>query len=730
MRPPLPQTRDIVLVGGGHTHALVLRKWGMDPLPGARLTLIDPGPTAAYSGMLPGHVAGHYDRAALDIDLVRLARFAGARLILDRATGLDLSAGTISLAGRPPVAFDIASLDIGIHGEMPRLPGFAEHAIAAKPLGRFASAWARFRDGLTAGETAQAVVIGGGVAGVELAMAMAHGARARGAGLAVTVVDRGAILPGVLPATARRLRAAARDLGIAFHEATPVRRVTDTGVTLEGGESLASAFTVGAAGARPYPWLAETGLALHEGFVSVTPTLQAQNAPQVFAVGDCAHLTYAPRPKAGVYAVRAAPVLHANLRAALEVGRFRRFRPQKDYLKLISMGGRSAVADRGGLTLSGRVLWRWKDRIDRKFMAKLSDLPQMAPPPLPAAAAPGVAEALTGPAPCGGCGAKVGAAALRAALAPLPRIRGDVETGAGDDAAVLRLGGTRQVITTDHLRAVTDDPYVMARIAARHALGDVLAMGAAPQAALPALVLPPLSPRLQARTLAEIMAAAAEVFAAAGAEIVGGHSATGAELVIGFTVTGLLDGPAVTVAGARPGDALILTKPLGSGTVMAAEMAGIARPAEVAAALEAMQADGAPAARLLRAAHAMTDVTGFGLAGHLMAMLDASGTGAELWPLALPLLPGAERLASAGIRSTLFEANAQNVAGRLTGPDSPLKALLLDPQTAGGFLAAVPAAEAAPLLDALHAAGAPAARIGRITDGAPRIALTAGRAGL
>ena len=180
LQTPHPLTRDLVLVGGGHAHALVLRAWGMDPLPGARLTLINPGPTAPYTGMLPGHVAGHYSRAELEIDLVRLCRHAGARLILDRAVGLDRAAQRIELAGRGPVAYDVASFDIGITAEMD-LPGFAEHAIGAKPLDLFAARWRAFREEVTAGDRVPLAVIGGGVAGVELALAMAHdlpGARA------------------------------------------------------------------------------------------------------------------------------------------------------------------------------------------------------------------------------------------------------------------------------------------------------------------------------------------------------------------------------------------------------------------------------------------------------------------------------------------------------------------------------------------------------------------------
>ena len=166
----VPYTRDLVLVGGGHAHALVLRKWGMDPLPGARLTVINPGPTAPYTGMLPGHIAGHYSRDTLEIDLVRLARFAGARLILSHATGIDRKAGVVHVEGRGPVAYDVASIDIGITARMDII-GFAEHAVGAKPLDVYAQTWRVFLETVQSGtKPAKIVVIGGGVAGCEFAL--------------------------------------------------------------------------------------------------------------------------------------------------------------------------------------------------------------------------------------------------------------------------------------------------------------------------------------------------------------------------------------------------------------------------------------------------------------------------------------------------------------------------------------------------------------------------------
>ncbi|SEN94643.1 selenide, water dikinase [Gemmobacter aquatilis] len=721
-----PLTRDLVLMGGGHAHALLLRMWGMDPLPGVRVTVVNPGPVAPYTGMLPGHIAGHYRRDEMMIDLVALARFAGARVILDRVEGIDRAAGRVHLAGRGPVAYDLASIDIGISSELPEIAGYAAHGVSAKPLGGYAAAWEAFvARGLA---VPRVVILGAGIGGVELALASAHRLRAAGARPEVTLLEREATaLPHIGAGARRALLAELAREGVRLMTGARAVRIAAGAVELDGGQSLPSDFTLSVAGSRPQGWLAETGLALHEGFVAVGPTLQSSD-PAIFAAGDCAHLTHAPRPKAGVFAVREAPILSHNLRVALsEQGRMRNYQPQRDYLKLVSTGRRNAVADKFGLRLSHPWLWRWKDRIDRRFMAMFAAYPQMAQPALPSPAAAGLAEAL-GPKPlCGGCGAKVGAADLARALASLPAPRNPaVLTGPGDDAAVIAQGTGYEVLTTDHLRAFTADHGLMARITALHAMGDIWAMGAAPVAALAQITLPRMSERLQAETLREIMAVAATTFREAGADIVGGHTSIGAELTIGFTVTGWAE-RVIAKGGARVGDVLVLTKPLGTGTLLAAEMAGTALPGgllgeAVAGAFASMTSSPALAAAILReGATALTDVTGFGLAGHLMEICEASGTAATLSLAEIPLLPGAAALAALGVASTLAPANRAALIGRIAAPTTPEAALLFDPQTAGGFLAALPAARADSTMAALLHAGIPAARIGTVTEGPPRI---------
>jgi selenide,water dikinase len=723
-----PQIKDLVLVGGGHAHALVLRMWAMDPLPGARLTVINPDAVAPYTGMLPGLIAGHYRRDELMIDLVRLARFAGARLILDRATGIDTGARLIRLSGRPPLPYDVASVDVGITSDLPDLPG-AAHAVAAKPLAAYAAAWEVFLSrGLAFPRVA---ILGAGLGGVELALASAHRLKALGTRPKVTLIDRATqLLPGLGASARRKVLARLSADGIVMRTGAEVQAIGPDSVTLAGGEVIGSDFTLTVTGARPQGWLAATGLEQDRGFLVTDDRLQTSD-PTVFAAGDCATIRGAARPKAGVFAVRAAPVLHANLRAALSGQPLRRFRPQTDYLKLVALGGQQAVADKWGLSLAGARLWTLKDRIDRRFMERVSDLPAMSRPTPPTPAVDGLHQHMSRRPLCGGCGAKLGPDTLAVALAGLPAPnRAEVLSGPGDDAAILSVPGGVQVLTTDHLRAFTPDARLMSRLSALHALGDVWAMGAAPQVALAQVTLPPLGPDLQARMLDEIMTEAAATFRAAGADVVGGHSTEGAELTIGFTITGTAP-RAIAKRGGRPGDALILTKPLGSGTILAAEMALARLPGLLtgeiwAACIDQMsRAQGGAAAILAPAAHAMTDVTGFGLAGHLLEMLAASGTAATIRLPDIPLMPGALELARAGQGSSLLPANLAAVSWRMTVPDDPRVALLSDPQTAGGLLAAVPADRANDLCDQLRKAGHDSAVIGHLRAGEAHLKVVA-----
>ena len=742
MRTGAPLTRDLLLVGGGHAHAILLQMWAMRPLPGVRLTLVNPGPTALYSGMLPGLVAGHYQLSDLEIDLVRLARRAGARLVLDRVFDIDPANGSARLGARSPIRFDIASIDMGVSSGLATLEA-PSGLFPVKPLETFAPAWEQFIAAVRAGESSpEARVVGAGLGGVELAMAMAWRLRASCAASArprVVLLERAdQILPAGPPALRRRLLRALKASGVEIRTGVDIDGVEAGVIQLASGEALSSGFVAATAGARPAAWLVSTGLALHDGFVRVDHSLRSTSHGNIFASGDIAHLEESPRPKAGVYAVRQGPVLFENLRAVLSGGPLKAFHPQGDHLKLVSLGGKAALAEKWGIVLSGTPLWPLKNRIDRSFMARLNALPAMLPGNRAnGPAALGVEELNAAQPLCGGCGSKVPASILAPLLLSMtPAKRSDVLQGQGDDAAVLDLGqGRLQVLTTDHFRAFTEDPYVMARIVAQHALGDIWAMGADPQSALASLVLPPQSRALQARMAAEILEGLQSILQDSGADLVGGHTSLGAELTIGLSVTGLLEGrPALGLGGAGAGDYLVLTRPIGVGVVMAAEMLGRARGEWVAMALQQMQLSNGPASRLLRdSATAMTDVTGFGLAGHLQSILNASKLNARLDLDSLAWVSGALSLSTSGIRSSIYPDNAR-LAGEMQVDaallDDPRFPLLFDPQTSGGLLATVPAALLDGVISRADQAGLAFRTIGRLDiagpDG-PRIRVVSSR---
>ena len=249
------------------------------------------------------------------------------------------------------------------------------------------------------------------------------------------------------------------------------------------------------------------------GFITVDDTLRSTSHHEVFAAGDIAAMVNHPREKAGVFAVRQGPPLEANLRRALHGQPLRSFRPQRAFLSLISTGDRYAVASRGGWTLEGRWVWRWKDWIDRRFMRKFSDLPDMdvsstaSRPDLSQLAAPDVVEALSSAVMrCGGCGSKVGATVLDRVLSRLkPVSREDVIVGleSPDDASVEQVpAGMVAVRTVDAFRPIVDDPYMFGRITAHHCLADIYSMGAEPGTAL-AIATVPVAPEEKMEQLLE-----------------------------------------------------------------------------------------------------------------------------------------------------------------------------------------------------------------------------------
>ncbi len=727
-----PIAQDLVLIGGGHSHAIALKQFGMQPIPGVRLTLITDVAHTPYSGMLPGYVAGLYTFDDCHVDLRPLSQFAGAQMVIDRAIGLDLANQQVICAHRPPIAFDYLSLDIGSTPTVAPVPGADQYAIAVNPIAKFLAQWQQVVDRVRQQphQPLTLAIVGGGAGGVELAFAVqAHLQRLYQqanqpiAHLQVHLLHRGdRLMPSRSRPLSRQVEQLLHERGVHLHLNQSVTAVEHDRICCESGLTIAcdSVFWVTQASAAT--WLRESGLATDsDGFVQVDDTLRSISHPRIFAAGDVAAMTNHPRPKAGVFAVRQGQPLAQNLRRALQGEPLRSFTPQKNYLILLGSGTGAAIASRDPFCFGfARWIWNWKDHIDRQFMDQFRDLKVMG-------AASQSSKAQPEPMPCAGCGSKIGSRVLDRVLQRLKQAdwtqREDILIGldAPDDAAVVQIPNNQVLVQTiDYFRALVNDPYLFGQIASNHCLSDLFAMGATPQSALAIATLPPAIESKQEEMLYSLLAGAVQVLNQTQAALVGGHTTEGTELALGLSCNGLAPiDRLLRKSGMQAGDVLILTKAIGTGTLFAADMRLQAKGRWIEAAIASMLQSNQAAAACLQAhqATACTDVTGFGLLGHLAEMVRASNVSVALELEAIALLDGAAATAVQGILSSLHSQNfrADRWVRSAKARSHPHYPLLFDPQTSGGLLASVPAEQAIGCLETLHAKGYADSRIiGRV----------------
>ena len=367
--------KRLVLVGGGHAHVHVLRSLGFNPDPGMQLTLITKDVDTPYSGMLPGLIAGHYRRDECHIDLRRLGAFAGARFIHAEAIGIDRAAKQVILHDGSAIPYDILSLDIGSTARFPNAEA-ERWAVPIRPIPGFLEWLSEVQARAAHNPKLKIVVVGGGVGGVELLLSLQHRLCAEKETTAeFTILSRRRLLSAKNRRTQRTLARILRERGVGVRENAEAVAVEAGRIHLADGATIAFDEAIWVAGPGAPDWLGETGLALADGFIAVDSCLRALNDGFIFAAGDVATMTDAPRPKAGVFAVRQGAPLTENLRRALAGRSLRRYVPQRTFLSLIGTGDRSAVADWGPFHAQGRWVWRLKELIDRRWMAQYQLLP-------------------------------------------------------------------------------------------------------------------------------------------------------------------------------------------------------------------------------------------------------------------------------------------------------------------------------------------------------------------
>ncbi len=696
----------LVLAGGGHSHALILKIWAMSPSrrPRGLVTLVSRHSTSLYSGMVPGFIAGLYCRDDLEIDLRRLADQAGVAIIVSEITGLNLSKRQLLLLDRPALTYDRLSLNVG--SISPTLGVGQNNQIAIKPL---EPALTSIQQVELESPTAPLEIVGSGLAAIELSLALRH----RWPNRPLSLKTKKGLIPSLF----------AKALNLAG-----VKSIThSTSIDSVPTKGDSQVFRLNCTGSRAPSWLRESGLQVDErGRVRTEATLEVLGHPGHFATGDCAVIDNDPRAPTGVWAVLAAAPLARNLEASWNEGPLRSCRFKNRALQLVggfdTSGHPIAWAMWGSLLLGPHPwLWALKQRIDRKFMAQFKEFKMYLGSD---------SEQLM---LCRGCAAKLPAEILGIALEEA----GFISLGkTPEDAAQLpdALSTNNQPLlqSIDGFPALISDPWLNSKLTALHACSDLWACGARVKSAQAIVTLPLAPPPLQQKLLSQTIAGLRSVLEIQGAELIGGHTlearsqtekTLSLEVQIALCVQGEAEGLIWRKRGIQAGDHLLIGGLLGTGVLFAASMKGKARPYDLDRALAQMAESQHERVALLRELerthpgqlHAATDITGFGLLGHLGEMLVKScevdsPTQVLLHAEEIPALTGALELLEAGHTSSLAPANRKawsfldphhkynsirpvnlNLGTIAAGSrrHRALLELLVDPQTCGPLLIAV-----------------------------------------
>ena len=678
----------VVLLGIGHTNAYVLRQWAMSPIRDAELVCISDHYTAAYSGMLPAVLAKQRPDTAMNLDLVRLTANASARLINSEVTSVDTENQLVAFRDRPALQFDLLSIGIGSTSTSFNAESPDQH-VPIKPMQTFLERLDTRINRIVSqspDKPVEVVIVGGGVASIEVALCLPNRlATIIPTAFKLTLITSNESVASELPIpAARRLATELNDRGITVLTNTRVARTTESSVSLSDQSSINADLIISSTGATPPTLLEDLPFPKDkQGFLLTEPTLQVVGFKNVYAVGDCGTLSHKPTPKAGVYAVRQGPVLWNNIQRSLKGMPNQPYRPQQKFLKLINLGNGQALAQRGSFHASGKWALRLKHHIDDKFMRMHAPVHM----PMPTMDEPAIESQ------CRGCGCKLDAALLANAIQEL----NPGEPTKFEDSVVIQDDGVTQLTaTSDFFSAPFQDDFLSGRVAALHSLSDLVASGSRPTSALSNVVLADGPPVRQQEQFIALTAGAERELASFGVKIAGGHTIVGPRTEIGLTVIGKR--ASETDVGKHQlddGDHLYLTKPLGSGILMAAHMRAMCAANDYRRLISHMLQPLVPWLDIIESLslRAVTDVTGFGLSGHLLEMLQASRKQATIGLSEIPFLSGVTDLSETGIQSTLAPANFKNerfIEAKTSTKEHPSYPVLFDPQTCGGFLIGIP----------------------------------------
>ena len=694
----------IVLAGGGHTHALVLLRWAMNPKlkPVGMITLVNQSSTTIYSGMFPGVVSGKYKIDEILIDLRNLALKAGVSFVKAEISGIDLKKKKLLLAGRPEIEYSALSLNIGTKTNCNTLiRDEKKSAIPIKPFSKslkFIIDQDIYKDDSFAKPF---VIVGSGFAGIEIAFSLRKRWPKRTIQLIIKQ-DR---------KLAENIRKTLKDLNIEILKENPSFLYPTLICT--GNES--------------FDWIKNSGLPIGQDERVLTKnTLQIINYPELFAVGDCGVVMGNSRPSSGVWAVRSAKPLAKNLENMSKGFKLYKWKPQKKAIQILdtnsSHGHSKAFIAWGGLIIGpSNSLSKLKELIDKNFISKFYRINYS------------VSRMLTEKEmiKCRGCAAKLSYTSLNSTLKKL-----DPKQSSKDDSSEIGslISGDRMIQSVDGFPPLISDPWLNSRLLAFHSCSDIWACGGSVVSAQSVVNLPSVPNNLQQELLFQVLEGINSALTIQGAKLIGGHTLesrkiseepSSLETESSLTVNGIIDGKTHfwSKGGMKKGDQLLISRPLGTGIIFSAFMNGYVKPNVFDAVLKEMNKSQHEIVNYInqlqnkypysKIVNACTDITGFGLIGHLYEMIESTNVDtlniktealkAILELDKIPIYQGVKELLNKGFESTLAPSNKiflkhingikksrleviYNDVNLESSSHNTILKVLVDPQTCGPLL--------------------------------------------
>ncbi|GAB4009781.1 MAG: selenide, water dikinase SelD [Bdellovibrio sp.] len=648
----------------------------MRPLSNVKMILISDQDAAPYSGMLPGYMMGKYPLEKIHFNLWKLTSQAGILFIRDRIKRIDKKNKLIFFESeRSPLFYDVLSINIGI---TPKeiIADSKSNIIPLKPISSMVTKWELALEQLKNSDRLKLAVVGGGPAGIETASALATRIKELSKNHEITLFHQGTVLGHDLPQKAQSIISASLlSQGIHFELNAKVHKIENGKCFYHDRQSDSFDLIFLATPAQAPAIFKNSHLTTNpEGFLSVNKFLQSVDDPSIFAAGDCIDFTEHSLPKAGVFAVRQGMILSHNVRQfaqGKENPRLLPFVPQKKFLKLIHISPKKILASRGMLNSASSLFWPWKKMIDLRFMHKFGTLP------LTMSEMERNHEFVN---TCGGCGAKISNSLLSEVIGLLKLTYSNELPTTIEDCYPVNSNDSNQLISVDGLRAFIQDPFIYGKISTLHALSDLWVSGVRPHTLVVSVGLAHRQDSLQRNFLIQVMSGILSVCQEHQIKLANAHTFENAEDHLSLTVLGAPEGKLIRKGHIRSDQIILMSKKLGTGIALNALMKADIEFYHVKDVIDIMFTPNSLTESERLHVSAGTDITGFGLIGHLLEMLAGSHLGIKLDSKSIPYFDFTEILLERGHRSFLIDENKKAFMTRINGfaPD-----ILFDPQTNG-----------------------------------------------